>query len=68
MALVLNSTVQPDCVKDWIVCGTVYGDMHLKDQSQEYSIVSRSRISIEWYMTLHAKKHYNGLINYMYTV
>ena len=23
--------VQPDCVKGWVVCGTVYGDMHLKD-------------------------------------
>ena len=24
-------TVQPDCLKGWVVCGTVYGDMHLKD-------------------------------------
>ena len=23
-------TVQPDCLKGWVVCGTVYGDMHLK--------------------------------------
>ena len=29
-------TVHPDCLKGWVVCGTVYGDMHLKiswDQS-----------------------------------
>ena len=25
------SVVQPDCLKGWEVCGTVYGDMHLKD-------------------------------------
>ena len=33
----------------WVVCGTVYGDMHYKiswDQSQEKGIVSRSRIPI----------------------
>ena len=24
-------TVQPDCLKGRVVCGTVYGDMHLKD-------------------------------------
>ena len=23
--------MQPDCRKGWVVCGTVYGDMHLKD-------------------------------------
>ena len=36
-------TVQPDCLKDCAVCGTVYGDMHLKiswDLSKEKSIVS----------------------------
>ena len=21
-------TVQPDCLKGWVVCGAVYGDMH----------------------------------------
>ena len=24
-------TVQPECLKGRLVCGTVYGDMHLKD-------------------------------------
>ena len=24
-------TVQPDCLKGQVVCGTVYGDMHFKD-------------------------------------
>ena len=24
-------TVQPDCLKGRVDCGTVYGDMHLKD-------------------------------------
>ena len=24
-------TMQPDCLKGQVVCGTVYGDMHLKD-------------------------------------
>ena len=24
-------TVKPDCLKGRVVCGTVYGDMHLKD-------------------------------------
>ena len=23
--------VQPDCLKGWVVCGTVYEDMHSKD-------------------------------------
>ena len=27
----LGLTVQPDCLKGRVVCGTVYGDMHLKD-------------------------------------
>ena len=24
-------TVQPDCLKGRVVCGTAYGDMHFKD-------------------------------------
>ena len=24
-------SVQPDCLNDRVMCGTVYGDMHLKD-------------------------------------
>ena len=29
--------VQPDCLKGRVVCGTVYGDMHLKDLSWDQS-------------------------------
>ena len=27
----MSLAVQPDCVKGWVVCGTVYGDMYYKD-------------------------------------
>ena len=27
----MSLTVQPDCLKGRVVCGTVYGDMYLKD-------------------------------------
>ena len=28
---VRSLTLQHDCVKNWVVCGIVYGDMHYKD-------------------------------------
>ena len=58
--------VQPDCLKGRVVCGTVYGDMHLKDLLG--SITSRvlypgpGFLSSATWPSL-PKKHYNGLIN-----
>ena len=58
--------MQPDCLKGRVVCGTVYGDMHLKDLLG--SIHCKSRVSYPgpgflssatWPSLL--KKHYNGL-------
>ena len=57
--------VQPDCLKGRVVCGTVYGDMHLKDLLGSivrvgYCIpVPEFLSSATW--PLLSKKHYNGL-------
>ena len=51
-------TVQPDCLKGRVVCGTVLGTYTEKiswDQSQEQGIVSRSWIFV--YITYDAEKH-----------
>ena len=43
----IRVAVQPNCLKGRVVCGIVYGNMHLKiswDQSQEWGIVSVTRI------------------------
>ena len=46
-------TMQPDCLKGRVVCGTVYGDMHLKDLLGSYVRV-RYRIPVpDFYLVLH---------------
>ena len=60
--------VQPDCLKGWVVCGTVYGDMHLKDLLGSFVRVGYCipvpgfLSSVTW--PLLPQKHYNGLINH----
>ena len=58
--------MQPDCLKGLVVCGTVYGDMQLKDRSSR--IIRKSRVlysgsgflsSATWPSI--PKKHYNVL-------
>ena len=67
MRLGRSLAVQPDCLKGRVVCGTVYGDMHLNISP---GINHKSRvlypspgflISATWHLM--PKKHYNGLIN-----
>ena len=59
-ALGWNLAVQPDCLKGQVACGTVYGNMHLKDLLG--SIVRVGFLSSATWPSL-AKKHYNGLTN-----
>ena len=56
--------MQSDCLKGWVVCGTDYGDMHLKDF---LGSIEESRVlylgpgflsNATWLLML--KKHYNG--------
>ena len=57
--------VQPDCLKGREVCGTVYGDMHLKDLLGSFVRVGYCILVPVFYLVLHGlgcrKKHYNGL-------
>ena len=60
-------TVQPYCLKGWVVCGTIYGDMHLKGLLRSiarvgYCIPVPDFLSRVTWLSL-PKKHYNGLIN-----
>ena len=57
--------VQPNCLKGRVVCGTVYGEMHLKKSP---GINRKSRVSYPGPGFLSSaawpslpKKHYNGL-------
>ena len=53
-----------DCLKGRVVCGTVYGDMHLKDLLGSIVRVGYCipvLFSATWLLL--PKKHYNGLIN-----
>ena len=58
--------MQPDCLKDRVVCGTVYGEMHLKDLLGSIARVGYRIPVPDFYLVLHElsmpKKHYNGLI------
>ena len=56
--------VQPNCLKGRVVCGTVYGEMHLKSPG----IIRKSRVSYPGPGFLSSatwpslpKKHFNGL-------
>ena len=47
-------TVQPDCLKGWVVCGTVFGDMHLKDLLGSIVRVGYHIPVANFYLVLHA--------------
>ena len=46
-------TVQPDCLKWQVVCGTVYGDMHLKDFLRSITRVGYCVPVPNFYLVLH---------------
>ena len=46
-------TVQPDCLKGRLVCGTVYGDMHLKDLLGSITRVGYCIPVLDFYLVLH---------------
>ena len=46
-------TVQPDCLKGRVVCGTVYGDMHLKDLLGSIVRVGHRIPVPDFYLVLH---------------
>ena len=56
---------QPECLKGRVVCGTVYGDMHLKDLMGSIIRVGYCIRVPDFYLALHSlsllKKHFNGL-------
>ena len=45
--------VQPDCLKGRVVCGTVYGDMHLKDLLGSFVRVGYRIPFPDFYLVLH---------------
>ena len=45
--------VQPDCLKGWAVCGTAYGDMHLKDLLGSFVRVGYCIPVPNFYLVLH---------------
>ena len=62
-------TVQPDCLKGRVVCGTIYEDMHLKELLGSIARVGTWVLypglgflsSATWHLL--PNKHYDGLIN-----
>ena len=46
-------TVQPDCLKGRVVCGTVYGDMHLNDLLGSFVRVEYCIMVPDFYLVLH---------------
>ena len=65
MRLGWSLAVQPNCLKGRVVCGTVYGEMHLKDLLGSFVRVGYRIPVPEFCLVLHGlrcgKKHYNGL-------
>ena len=68
--------MQPDCLKGLVVCGTVYGDMHLQCK-RSLGINRKSRVLYPGSgfpssaaLSSLLKKHYmyNGLINNQYEI
>ena len=51
--LARSLTVQPDCLKGQVVCGTVYGDMHLKDLLESFVRVGYRIPVPDFYLMLH---------------
>ena len=48
-----NLTVQPDCLKGQVVCGTVYGEMHLKDPLGSITRVGFCIPVPDFYLVIH---------------
>ena len=68
MRLDWSLAVQPNCLKGRVVCGTVYGDMHLKDHLGSIIRVGCCIPVLDFYLVLHGLccrklKLYSGLIN-----
>ena len=53
MRLGRSLTVQPDCLKGRVVCGTVYGDMHLKYLLGSFVRVGYRIPVLDFYLVLH---------------
>ena len=66
MHLGRSLTVQPDCLKGWVVCGTVYGTCTLKDFLGSISRVGYCIPVLDFYPVAHGlpsqKRQYNGFI------
>ena len=45
--------VQPNCLKGWGVCGTVYGEMHLKDLLESFVRIGYRILVPDFYLVLH---------------
>ena len=57
--------MQPDCLKGWVVCRTVYGNMHLKDRLGSFAKLGYCFPVHDFYLVLlMPKKHYDGLMNH----
>ena len=50
---VRSLAVQPDCLKGQVVCGTVYGGMHLKDLLGAFVRVGYRITVPDFYVVLH---------------
>ena len=46
-------TVQPDCLKGRVVCGTVYGDMYLEDHLGSIARIGDCITIPDFYLVLH---------------
>ena len=59
--------MQPGCVKGQALCGTVYGDLHLKDLLGSFPRVGYCKLVPDFHLVLHGlrcqNKQCNGLIN-----
>ena len=49
-------TVQPDCGKVWVVCGTVYGDVNYKDLLGSIARVVYCIPVLNFYLVLYTEK------------
>ena len=49
----MHLTVQPNCLKCWVVCGTVYADMHFKDLLGSIARVGYYVLVPDFYLVLH---------------
>ena len=54
--------VQPDCLKGRAVCGTVYGDLHLKDLLGSFVRVGYRIPVPDFYLVLHGLRYRKSTI------